>query len=309
MRVLVLAAVFFCCACDGNWSETVVERVRERLGHRESWTGPELDQPRILAQGVRWHELTLSGNDTAAPDRIWAALPRGEERVGCVLMAPLAMTDKLGGRLDDKDRENLVLFARLGVAAVGFDAPGIWADNATLDEVGRELDRYLSSEGGVSPGRRALDFVQHAVPRVDADKVWAVGAGMGGALALRLAERDTRIRAVVGFDPVPDLAEAAASEDLAFLVQLRPALKDFLGRHSPLAGLDRLSCPLLLARDPSANKNARKALDRFYLECLRQQKDVTLMESFDADLPDAAPQIRAARITEWLGNLNLSERP
>ena len=286
-----------------------MDRVRDRLGYREPWAGPELGEPRMLAQGVRWYELTLSGTNTAAPDRIWVALPRGEERVGCVFMAPLAMTDKLGGRLDDEDHENLLLFARLGVAAVGFDVPGIWVGNATLDEVGLELDRYMSSEGGVIPGLRALDFVRHAVPRVDAGKVWAVGAGMGGALALRLAERDTRIRAVVGFDPVPDLAEAAASEDMAFLIQLRPVLKDFLGRHSPLEGLDTLACPLLLYHDPSTGEDSRRALDRFYLECLRRQKDVTLMEALDADLPDATLQIRAARATEWLGNLNLSERP
>ncbi len=299
MRCFVLILILCLAGCESDWSTGLV-------GNRESWPGPELEAPVILDQGVRWHELTVAGNSTIAPERIWVSLPPGQNRIGCVLMAPASMAGGLGGRLGEADRTQLRLLARLGVAAVGFDVPGAWAENATLDEAGRELDRYMLVNGGVDTGRMVVDFVEKRLPQVDPTRLWAMGDGLSGTLALLLAARDGRIRAVVGFDPVIDMTAFAASEEMAFPVDLRPALKNFLVAQAPLRRLDSLNIPILLCHAVTETNNF-EPLNRFYLECLRRQKNVTLVETMDLDLPDAVHQIRAARVLEWLGNLNPQE--
>lgn len=305
MRCFMLVLMLCLAGCDPDWVSELAGLIRDK-DTRAAWPGPELGAPVVLEQGVRWHEPTISGNSTIAPERIWVALPPGEGRIGCVLMAPSSMAEALGGHLGDADRTRLRLLARLGVAAVGFDVPGTWADNASVDDVERELDRYLLVGGGVDTGRMVVDFVEKRLPRVDPDRIWAMGDGLGGALALRLAACDARVRAVVGFDPVVDLAAFAASEKMAVPVDLRPALKSFLATQAPLYHLDRLNVPVLLCHD-TVNTNNFEQLNHFYVECLRRQKNVTLVETMDLDLPDAVQQIRAARAMEWLGELGPKE--
>lgn len=292
--------------CDSDGGTSLAEWIRGDAGSRESWPGPELGPPEILDFGVRWHELAASRASTIAPERIWIALPPGNGRVGCVLVPPVSMTKNLGGRLEDADRKQLLLLARLGVAAVGFDVPGAWAENATVAEQTRELDRFMLVGGGLDTGRMVVDLVEKRLPWVDPERIWVMGEGLGGTLALRLAARDRRIRAVVGLDPVIDMAAFALSADMATPVRLRPALHRFLSARSPLHCLDGFASPVLLYHD-AAGEYEFDSLNRFYLECLRRQKDVTLIETMDLDLPDAVHQIRAARVLEWLGNLNPRE--
>lgn len=303
MKIFLLLALFCFTLCDLDWTTDVLERARIKADLRDAWVGPELENPRILARGVRWYELVGADGDRAAPDRIWVALPPGEAPVGCVLIPPVSMGATPGGRLEDVDREQLRVYARLGVAAVGFDVPGAWAANASLEDLGQEIDRYLLAAGGIRTGRMVLDFIGKKIQRIDVGKVWAVGEGLGATLALQLAARDGRVRAVIGLDPVTDLAGFAASEWTAFLTHPRPALKHFLAEHSPRESLAALNCPVLLQHDAGSGR-AHESLGRFYLDCLRHQKTVTLIDIIDVDLPDTARQVRTARAVEWLGNLN-----
>lgn len=301
MRLFLVALVLVLAGCDTEWSN-MMGWMQGAVESRDVWYGPELPAPVTLDRGIRWYELTVPGNVTNAPDRIWIALPPDKDAMGCLLMPPVAMADAIGARLGDLDRENLLLCARMGVAAVGFDVPGSWSGNATMDEVERELDRYMLAQAGVQTGRMVLDFVEARLPQVDPKKIYAMGEGLGGTLAIQLATYERRIRAVVAFAPVSDLAGFAQGEKAAFLKNLRPDLVHLWHTLSPLERLGALKCPVLLFHDANTLGNFEE-LKRFYAECLRRQLNVTMVETMDVDLPEAARQIRTVRAVEWLDNI------
>lgn len=303
MKWLLSGLILALVGCD----MPTVQEIRNmmyRVAGLEAPTVPNIGNATILADGIRWSEGSfVQGNATLI--RIWTAFPASKGKNPCLLWAPGSMGLKLGGRLDSEDREQMLLFARAGVGVVAFDVPGYWEDDATLDELGQAIDVFMAMEGGVDTARIVLDFIQTRLPRTDASRIWVGGEGVAGTLALLLAQQDRRIQAVLAFDPVTDMTAHVESQDMGFLIHVRPALEQFLLGHSPWEGVEHLRCPVLLYHDASRYGAAFEALHRFYMECLRWQKDVTMM---DLDAVDAVPvesgrRLRTTRSLSWLRKL------
>jgi Predicted membrane protein len=101
---------------------------------------------------------------------------------------------------------------------------------------------------------------------------------------------------VVAFDPVTDMAAYAESEEVRFLVHLRPDLKGNLLLRSPMAGLERLRCPLLLLprhRDPW--RQFRVAGSVFTCNVCVFQKEVTMIDTLDVNSEHAGLGLRTSR--------------
>lgn len=298
MRVFFLLLLAL-AGCDMSSPQDVRDKLGQvmGIGGRRAAV-PELGNATAFEDGISWHE-SWHAPTNGTMLRIWSALPRTEGQIPCLIWTPTSMAWKLGGRLGREDKEQMELFAKAGIGVVAFDVPGAWEDNATLDELGAELDRHMEALGGVKTGRSVLDFVLARIPQVDPDRIWAAGEGPAATLALLLAQADGRVRAVVAFDPVTDMAAYAQSEEMGFLFHLRPQLKDFLLARSPGTGLDRLRCPVLLYHDTFSHAGNFSSLEVFYMHCLRYQKDVAMVDTLDVDPVHAGLGLRTSRALAW----------
>lgn len=272
-----------------------------RLFGRSDIVLPPLGPASIGEDGIAWHHASSDHNGTVT--QLMIALPDAVGPFPVVLWAPLSMNWKLGGELGQEDQQQMYLFASAGVGVVAYSVPGGWEDNATLDQLEAALDRFMDADGGLTSGLVALEFAAANIPGGDADRIWSSGDGLGGTLALRLAQADRRVRAVVAFDPVTDMASVASSEDMSFLAHLRPGLRDFIISISPRSGLDRLQCPVLLYHDTLGHEQNFPSLSDFYLECLRRQKDVFLMDNIGIDPEYTGYSLRTSRAMQWLEGL------
>jgi hypothetical protein len=301
MKALFLVLLLALGGCDMSSPQDLRDMIGRIVGDKVVAT-PELGNATVLEGGIAWYETQIVQPDGYSL-RVWSAIPSGEGEIPVLIWLPTSMAWKIGGRLGPEDREQMLLFARAGVGVVGVDVPGGWEDNATLDELGQEVDRFMKSQGGVETGKATLDFVQTRLPRVDPARTWVSGEGPAGTLALLLAQADRRVRAVVAFDPVTDMAAYAASEEVRFLVHLRPDLKGNLSLRSPMAGLERLRCPLLLYHDTVIHGGNFESLDLFYMQCLRYQKEVTMIDTLDVNPDHAGLGLRTSRTLAWLKSL------
>ena len=305
MRIF-LVAVLLLFGCDMNTPEDVIEVVNRVTGQEEPAPLPELGPPLLIEDGVRLYEL-LTSQET---EQIWIALPPAGENalsdgaIPCVLLPPLAMDRALGGRLGSEDLDQLLLFARSGVAAAAFDVPGAWVEGSSPSMVQAEMERYMADDGGLRTARQVLDVVLARLPEADPARLWVLGEGAAGTLALRLAGRDARIKAVVAFDPVSDMLALAGMEELAPAFQASPGLKDFLRKQSLQEALDRLRCPVLLFHDAFRHEKNFEDIDHLYLEALRLQKDVSMIDTLNVDPAHAGLASRTSRSLRWLESLN-----
>lgn len=297
--------------CDMNTPEDVREAV-QRLADREAPAPlPELGRPFVAEDGVRQYEVFLSSDKV---EQFWIALPAEKNATNatsmpCALLLPLSMDRALGGHLEAEDWEQMLLFARLGVAAVAFDVPGGFSAEASEAVVQAEIARYLESDGGLRTARQALEFVRTRIPGIDPERLWVLGEGAAGTLGLRLAGRDNRVRAVVAFDPVVDMSALAEEEEtLSAALHNNPELGDFLRKHSVIADLETMRCPLLLYHDAFRHEENFAAIDQLYLEGLRREKDVTLIDTIDVDPDHAGPASRVSRSLRWLETVGKSEK-
>ncbi len=301
MRALFLILLLALAGCDMSSPEDLRGMIGRIVGEKAVAT-PELGNATVLEGAIAWHETQLVQPDGYSL-RVWSAIPSGEGGMPVLLWTPTSMAWKLGGRLGPEDREQMLLFAQAGVGVVGFDVPGGWEDNATLDELGQEVDRYMKSQGGVETGKAVLDFVRARLTRVDPARIWVSGEGPAGTLALLLAQMDRRVRAVAAFDPVTDMDAYAQSDEVRFLIHLRPDLKAHLSLRSPVAGLERLRCPLRLYHDTVIHGGNFESLDRFYMQCLRYQKEVTMIDTLDVNPDHAGLGLRTSRTLAWFKGL------
>ena len=201
-------------------------------------------------------------------------------------------------------RIQLLLFVRSGLAAAAFDVPGAWVEGSSLPMMQAEMERYMADDGGLRTARQVLDVVLARLPEADPARLWVLGEGAAGTLALRLAGRDARIKAVVAFDPVSDMLALAGMEELAPAFQASPGLKDFLRKQSLQEALDRLRCPVLLFHDAFRHEKNFEDIDHLYLEALRLQKDVSMIDTLNVDPAHAGLASRTSRSLRWLESLN-----
>lgn len=313
MRVFFALILLLLAGCDMNTPEDVREAV-QRLADREAPAPlPELSLPLLAEDGVRQYEVFLS---SGGAEQVWIALPAVEENattdaepMPCAVLLPLSMDRSLGGHLGAEDWDQLLLFARMGVAAVAFDVPGGFGAEASEAAVQAEMARYIESDGGLRTARQVLEFVRTRIPGIDPERVWVLGEGTAGTLALHLAGRDNRVSAVVAFDPVVDmLALIEEEEALGAALQGNPELREFLRKQSVFADLETMRCPLLLYHDAFRHGKNFADIDRLYLEGLRREKDVTLIDTINVDPAHAGLASRVSRSLRWLETAGMSKK-
>ena len=123
------------------------------------------------------------------------ALPDGTDRRPGVLIA------HEGPGLDDQQRGRADRLAALGYAAFALDYHGGGRWIADRDEMMERLGQLRADPAGLRAlGQAGLDVLV-AEPRVDPDRVAAIGYCFGGTLVLELARDGADLRAVVGFHP------------------------------------------------------------------------------------------------------------
>lgn len=286
--------------CEQNAVSDIREVISSLLGQSKVDL-PVLGPASAGDDGIAWHDLVVDQNGTMT--RLVVARPAVAGPVPVMLWAPLAMNWKLGGEPEDGDRLQMEHLAGAGVAVVAYAVPGGWEDNATLDQLESAIDRFIQADGGLDAARIALEFALAGIPDSDPGRIWSGGQGAAGTLALRLAQTDRRVRAVVAFDPFTDMALLAESDDMSFLIHLRPELRDFLISRSPRVGLDRLQCPVLLYHDSLNHEQNFPSLSEFYLDCLRRQKDVFLMDNVGIEPEYTGFGLRTSRTLYWLEGL------
>lgn len=313
MKILFALVLLLFVGCDMNTPEDVRETV-QRLGDREASPPlPELSLPFLAEDGVRQYEVFLSQGGV---EQVWIALPAVDENatthvnlMPCALLLPLSMDRTLGGHLGAEDWEQLLLFARAGVAAVAFDVPGGFSVETSEAAVQSEIERYLESDGGLRTARQVLDFVLARLSGVDAQRLWVLGEGSGGTLALRLAGRDSRVDAVVAFDPVVDLLALAEEEEpLDGAFQANPKLKEFLQKQVLLADLENMRCPVLLYHDAFRHGKNFENINYLYLEGLRREKDMTMIDTVNVDPAHAGLASRVSRSLRWLESMSIPKQ-
>lgn len=133
----------------------------------------------------------------------YLAEPEGTNKVPGVLVAheSVGMNEHVKGRA-----ENL---AALGYMAFALDLYG--AVDLSLDAVRQKSAEVLHTPGLLQRRARAgLDVLANQ-PRVDPDRIAAIGFCLGGLTVLELARTDARLTAVVGFHP--GFQRAAGSVD------------------------------------------------------------------------------------------------
>lgn len=300
MKELLLFLLLLLAGCE-DWGTDVQQRLQGVFGSRPTWDAPELGMPRTIADDVLWYEvenITDAVDGRPAPERLWVAMPVDLNARGCVLFAPSAMSSGLGGQLSEVDQEQLIMFARFGYAAVGYDVPGVIEENATAEERQREIARFLTAEGGRVSARFALDFIAQRLPMVPERNIWAAGEGMAGSLALLLGERESRVSAVIAYDPVTDID--AYLERTMPSVRSSSALLSFYRGNAPLARVGAVNKPVFLYHDSLSWGEMYPDLERYFLRCLHLQKDVAMADSLDGDAEDNIIALRTARTVEWL---------
>ncbi|MDH6538596.1 dienelactone hydrolase family protein [Streptomyces sp. SPB4] len=117
------------------------------------------------------------------------ALPAGTGRRPAVLIGPEGMG------LSDVERGRAEALAELGYVALAFDLHGGRYLSNPEDMLARCMPLLADPDRMRGIGHAALDVLR-AEPRVDPDRIAAIGYGTGGAIALELGRQGVDLRAI-----------------------------------------------------------------------------------------------------------------
>ncbi len=191
--------------------------------------------------------------------RVWLYAPRREvsKPIGCVVVPPAGSNLVSGMRLSRGDRREHLPYVKAGYVVVSFDIDGPMSDGVSEAEAIRSMKIFRASEAGVENGEAALDVALKAFPTIDGRRIYAAGHSSAATLALLLAARDERIKAVAAFAPVTDLVSLFPLRARLELDRALPGYGEFLAASSPITYASTLAAkPVFLfhARDDETVK-------------------------------------------------------
>jgi dipeptidyl aminopeptidase/acylaminoacyl peptidase len=207
---------------------------------------PPLPAPASPVPGVKVSEVQLSRG--GVPMAVWIYLPDPlpKAKLPCVLIAPAGSRLFHGMRLTAGDREEHLPYVLVGFAVVAYELDGPFPQRRGTDEQAREaLALFRRAHYGIDNAAAALDYALKTVPKIDANRIYAVGHSSAATLALQVAEHDPRIAACVAFAPVTDVPDHLRMI-ADTLHRYREDSMDDLEKYSPQHNIQNLKCPTML---------------------------------------------------------------
>lgn len=202
-----------------------------------------------IARGVERAIVQTRTSDDAPLMNTWIYRStnwRGNSPRPCVLIASSGSIGVTGMRLSDDDVTEHLPFVEAGCVVVAYDTDGAFEAENTPDQYPAAMKRFMAADGGVKNARAALQIAKAVEMRIDEDRLVTVGHGAAANLALLIAAREPRIRAVVAFSPISDLVEQLSPAMIEGLEQSAPGFRDFVTSTQPTAIADQIKCPTLL---------------------------------------------------------------
>lgn len=190
-------------------------------------------QVRELEPGVYVRQVTI--DRPLGPVRVWLYSPTRDVTgpIGCVVVPPAGSNLISGMRLSEGDRREHVPYVEAGYVVASFDIDGAISGRSDR-EVLASLAAFRAADAGVADGEAALDQALATFPTIDRNRVFAAGHSSAATLALLLAAKDPRIKAVAAYAPVTDLAPRFPAEARQKLERALPGYDRFLKASSPI---------------------------------------------------------------------------
>lgn len=205
-------------------------------------------EDRALLPGIERLTLTSKSVPDAPAMRVWVYRPAesGAESLPCVLIAASGSNGLNGAALDDDQVAEHAPFVAEGFVVVAYDVDGAINKQTDPQRYQAMMKAFMQSEGGLANAREALRIARDAEPRIDVSRLFAAGHGSGANVALLLATKDERIRAVAAFSPLGDVAQRAGEPVLAAIDAALPGYAATLKKTQPLAVADQIKSRVML---------------------------------------------------------------
>lgn len=181
----------------------------------------------------------------------------------CVLIAASGSNGVNGAALNDDLTPEHVPFVQGGCVVVAYDVGGAIDTTTPADQYVACLRAFVKSDGGVLNAQAALQKAMEIEPRIDTNRLFVVGHGSAANVALLLAAKDERIRAVVAFSPLDDVIARIGDASIDAMNTAVDGYRAFLARTQPLAVAEKIKARVVIfhpADDPIAPAAATHAL-------------------------------------------------
>jgi dienelactone hydrolase len=209
---------------------------------------PELPAASYPAPGIFLHEVHLpTGGASRESMSLYLLLPdRPRSPLPCIFIAPAGTPCVTGNTLGPDEFPELFPYVQAGFAVCAYSLDGPLGVQPTSRQVIDAVDRFELAKAGLLNARRAMDFVTRRAPQISPDHFYAAGHSSAATLALLLAAREPRIKAVAAYCPCLDVLEHNR-EFFNQLERYRPGTINFARNNSPLTLARQMNAvPILL---------------------------------------------------------------
>ncbi|MFN3650985.1 MAG: alpha/beta hydrolase family protein [Armatimonadota bacterium] len=264
---------------------------------------PDLGAGRVIAPGVRLHEVRLARGKGGST--LWIYLPEepAAAKLPCVLIGPAGTRLFHGIGLGEGDRPEHLPYVRAGFAVVAYEIDGPLSDNASDPELIAAVSAFKAAEGGVANARLALDYVAEKVPAVDPARIYAAGHSSAATLALQVAAREPRVKGCVAFAPCTDLEGRLGPQLIDALSSVVPGYRDFVRQTSPVRNAEHLKQPLYLFHAGDDSVVPPQESIRLAAAVQAKNPNVTLVRVPSGDHYDSMVQQGIPGAIQWLKGL------
>lgn len=248
---------------------------------------------------------TLNDGNLGEPMGITLYLPTGAHAphsLPCIMLSA-AMFDPLEGRTStENDVIEAAGFVENGFAVMVYDASRFSFGNRPQDAWSCVME-FMQSEGGMHFARNAMNLLEARAVMVDMNRLYAVGEGGSGTMALNLAANDKRIRAVATLSPMCDLVKHVPLKmaDLEGQLKLK-GVGDFAVRNSPINRVKDLKCPVLVLSQPGFGTGIGD--DTAFVTAMRAAGNPVISDSIKPEEGKVfSREVLAPQIAKWLKSL------
>jgi dienelactone hydrolase len=196
---------------------------------------PELPPAAYPAPGIFLHSLRLpTGAPSTETMSLYVLMPdRPRSPLPCIFIAPAGTPCVTGNTLGPEEYPELFPYVQAGFAVCAYSLDGPLREHPSNAQILDAIDRFETARAGLLNARRAMDYITQRVPQVSSDHFYAAGHSSAATLALLLAAREPRIKAVAAYCPCLDVLE----HNRDFFNQLeryRPGTIAFATNNSPI---------------------------------------------------------------------------
>lgn len=198
------------------------------------------DAPPPLPDGVELRELERDGRPH------WLYLPRQRTASALVVVPPSGGTLLTAPELAPSDRAEHLPYVEAGFAVVSFRPSGAITGEQPRKEIEKAIADFARARAGVVDAQGAIALALAQVPALADKPIFAAGHSSAANLVLALGAEEPRIRAVVAYAPVADVAAFLEGGFLERIAAQVPGALERARELAPLSLVSRLDVPLLL---------------------------------------------------------------